>query len=81
MIEQFNNNNEKNKSQELKIYESLLKFTNVDKYIKDIRNKMRDNQRIIKKKEIKAIYDKYKNFKYYPDNYSMFNVVWFLFNL
>jgi hypothetical protein len=75
MIEQFNNNNEKNKSQELKIYESLLKFTNVDKYIKDIRNKMRDNQKIIKKKEIKAIYDKYKNYKYYPDNYSMFNVV------
>ena len=74
MIEQFNNNNEKNKSQELKIYESLLKFTNVDKYIKD-RNKMRDNQKIIKKKEIKAIYDKYKNYKYYPDNYSMFNVV------
>ena len=75
VIEQMNNNVEKNKSQELKIYESLLKFTNVDKYIKDIRNKMRDNQKIIKKKEIKAIYDKFKNDKYYPDNYSMFDVV------
>ena len=75
MLEQLNNYNEKNKSQELKIYESLLKFTNVDKYIKDIRNKLRDNKRIIKKKEIKAIYDKYKGYKYYPDNYSMFDVV------
>ena len=75
MIEQYNNNNEKNKSQELKIYESLLKFTNVDKYIKDIRNNLRDNKKIIKRKEIKSIYDKYKNFKYYPDNYSMFDVV------
>ena len=42
MIEQLNNNFEKNKSQELKIYESLHKF---------------------------------KNFKYYPDGYSMFEVV------
>ena len=75
VIEQMNNNVEKNKSQELKIYESLLKFSNVDRYIKEIRNLIRDNNKIIKKKEIKAIYDKFKNDKYYPDNYSMFNVV------
>ena len=75
VIEQLNNNIEKNKSQELKIYESLLKFSNVDRYIKEIRNLIRDNNKIIKKKEIKAIYDKFKNDKYYPDNYSMFDVV------
>ena len=75
VIEQLTNNIEKNKSQELKIYESLLKFSNVDRYIKEIRNVIRDNNKIIKKKEIKAIYDKYKNVKYYPDNYSMFDVV------
>jgi hypothetical protein len=75
VIEQMNNNVEKNKSQELKIYESLLKFSNVDRYIKEIRNLIRDNNKIIKKKEIKAIYDKFKNDKYYPDNYSMFDVV------
>ena len=69
VIEQMNNNVEKNKSQELKIYESLLKFSNVDRYIKEIRNLIRDNNKIIKKKEIKAIYDKFKNDKYYPDNY------------
>ncbi len=75
VIEQMNNNVEKNKSQELKIYESLLKFSNVDRYIKEIRNLIRDNNKIIKKKEIKEIYDKFKNDKYYPDNYSMFDVV------
>ena len=75
VIEQMNNNVEKNKSQELKVYESLLKFSNVDRYIKEIRNLIRDNNKIIKKKEIKAIYDKFKNDKYYPDNYSMFDVV------
>ena len=75
VIEQMNNNVEKNKSQELKIYESLLKFSNVDRYIKEIRNLIRDNNKIIKKKEIKAIYDKFKNDKYYPYNYSMFDVV------
>ena len=50
VIEQMNNNVEKNKSQELKIYESLLKFSNVDRYIKEIRNLIRDNNKIIKKK-------------------------------
>ena len=50
VIEQMNNSVEKNKSQELKIYESLLKFSNVDRYIKEIRNLIRDNNKIIKKK-------------------------------
>ena len=75
MLEQLKNNIEKNKSQELKIYESIRKFTNVDQYIKQIRNVLRDGKRIIKIKEIKAIYDRFKNYKYYPDNYSMFEVV------
>jgi len=76
MMEHYNNKNkEKSKSQELKIYESLKKFTNVDKYIKDIRNVIKGNSKIIKKKEIKSLYNKFKNFKYYPDNYSMFDVV------
>ena len=76
MIEQYNNiNSEKSKSQELKIYESLRKFTNVDKCIKDIRNVIKDSSKIIKKKEIKSLYNKFKNVKYYPDNYSMFDVV------
>ena len=75
MLEQLKNNIEKNKSQELKIYESIRKFTNVDQYIKQIRNVLRDSIRIIKIKEIKAIYDRFKNYKYYPDNYSMFEVV------
>ena len=75
MLEQLKNNIEKNKSQELKIYESIRKFTNVDQYIKQIRNVLRDSKRIIKIKEIKAIYDRFKNYKYYPDNYSMFEVV------
>ena len=75
MLEQLKNNIEKNKSQELKIYESIRKFTNVDQYIKQIRNVLRDSKRIIKIKEIKTIYDRFKNYKYYPDNYSMFEVV------
>jgi hypothetical protein len=76
MMEHYNNKNkEKSKSQELKIYESLKKFANVDKYIKDIRNVIKGNSKIIKKKEIKSLYNKFKNFKYYPDNYSMFDVV------
>ena len=75
MLEQLKNNIEKNKSQELKIYESIRKFTNVDQYIKQIRNVLRDGKRIIEIKEIKAIYDRFKNYKYYPDNYSMFEVV------
>ena len=53
-----------------------MKLTNVDRYIREIRKDIVDGgDKIIKKKEIKAIYDKYKNYKYYPDNYSMFNVV------
>ena len=76
MIEQLNNkNSDKNKSQELKIYESLRKFNNVDKCIKEIRNVIKDSSKIIKKKEIKSLYNKFKNVKYYPDNYSMFDVV------
>ena len=75
MIEQLNNNFEKNKSQELKIYESLHKFKNVDQLTKRIIRYMKENKKIIKIKEVKAIYDKFKNFKYYPDGYSMFEVV------
>jgi len=75
MLEQLKNNIEKNKSQELKIYESIRKFTNVDQYIKQKRNLLRDSKRIIKIKEINAVYERFKNCKYYPDNYSMFEVV------
>jgi hypothetical protein len=76
MMEQIKNNSEKNKSQELKIYESLMKFTYVDRYIRDIRKVILDGgDKIIQKKEIKNIFKKFKNFKYYPDNYSMFDVV------
>ena len=76
MMEQIKNNSQKNKSQELKIYESLMKFTNVDRYIRDIRKVILDGgDKIIQKKEIKNIFNKFKNFKYYPDNYSMFAVV------
>ena len=53
MMEQIKNNSEKNKSQELKIYESLMKFTNVDRYIRDIRKVILDGgDKIIQKKEI-----------------------------
>ena len=75
VIEQLNNNFEKNKSQELKIYESLHKFKNVDQLTKRIIRYMKENKKIIKIKEVKALYDKFKNFKYYPDGYSMFEVV------
>ena len=70
----MNNNNEKNKSQELKIYESLKKFKDVESLIKQIQGIINDPKRIITIGEIKSIYEKYKNFKYYPDNYSMFQL-------
>jgi hypothetical protein len=74
LVEELNNSN-KNKSQELKIYESLKKFKDVDRRIKDIQALIKSNKKIIKKEEIKSLYDKYKNFKYYPDGYSMFKPI------
>ena len=76
MMDELNNNNsEKKKSQELKIYESLKKFKDVDLLIKNCQNVLKSNKKIIKKKEINSIHEKYKDFKYYPDDYSMFKVV------
>ena len=74
MLEEMNNNSEKNKSQELKIYESLKKFKDVESLIKDIQKIINDPNRIIKISEMKSIYEKYKNVRYYPDNYSMFKL-------
>ena len=74
MLEEMNNNSEKNKSQELKIYESLKKFKDVESLIKDIQKIINDPKRIITISEIKSTYEKYKNVKYYPDNYSMFQL-------
>ena len=74
ILEEMNNNSAKNKSQELKIYESLKKFKDVESLIKQVQGILKDAKRIIKKKEIKAVYEKYKNFKYYDENYSMFKL-------
>ena len=74
MIEEMNNNSEKNKSQELKIYESLKKNKDVESLIKQVQRILKDSKRIIKKNEIKAVYEKYKNYKYYDKDYSMFKL-------
>ena len=74
MIEEMNNNSGKNKSQELKIYESLKKFKDVESLIKQVQGILKDSKRIIKKNEIKAVYEKYKNYKYYDKDYSMFKL-------
>ena len=74
MIEEMNNNSGKNKSQELKIYESLKKFKDVESLIKKVQGILKDSKRIIKKNEIKTVYEKYKNYKYYDKDYSMFKL-------
>ena len=74
ILEEMNNNAEKNKSQELKIYESLKKFKDVEAIIKEVQKILNDPKRIIKISEMKSIYEKYKTYKYYPDNYSMFKL-------
>ena len=45
MAEELNNNAGKNKSQELKIYESLRKFKDVDKLIKQCQNVLKNKKR------------------------------------
>jgi uncharacterized protein YjgD (DUF1641 family) len=74
ILEEMNNNSAKNKSQELKIYESLKKFKDVESLIKQVQGILKEPKRIIKKSEVKAVYEKYKNFKYYDENYSMFKL-------
>lgn len=74
ILEEMNNNSAKNKSQELKIYESLKKFKDVESLIKQVQGILKEPKRIIKKSEIKAVYEKYKNFKYYHEDYSMFKL-------
>lgn len=74
MAEELNNNAGKNKSQELKIYESLRKFKDVDKLIKQCQNVLKNKKKVINREEIKSIHEKYKNYKYYPDDYSMFKL-------
>ena len=74
IIEEMNNNTEKNKSQELKIYESLKKFKDVESLIKQVQEILSKQKRAIKSSEIKSIYEKYKNYIYYDENYSMFKV-------
>lgn len=44
MAEELNNNAGKNKSQELKIYESLRKFKDVDKLIKQCQNVLKNKK-------------------------------------
>jgi hypothetical protein len=74
MLEEMNNNIGKNKSQELKIYESLKKFKDVESLIQKIQKILKDPKKVIKKSEIKSLYEKYKDFKYYPDDYSMYKL-------
>jgi hypothetical protein len=74
ILEEMNNNSAKNKSQELKIYESLKKFKDVESLIRQVQGILKEPKRIIKKSEVKAVYEKYKNFKYYDENYSMFKL-------
>ena len=76
MLEEMNNNAEKNKSQELKIYESLKKNKDVESIIKKVQNYLKNSNsnKQIKISEMKSLYEKYKNFKYYPDNYSMYKL-------
>jgi hypothetical protein len=71
---EINNNNGKNKSQELKIYESLKKFKDVESLIKQVQKILKDPKKLIKQNEMKQLYEKYNNFKYYDENYSMFNL-------
>ena len=75
MLEELNNNSGKNKSQELKIYESLRKFKDVDLLIKRCQGILKNSKKIIKVNEMRNIHEKYKEFKYYPDDYSMFKVL------
>ena len=74
MAEELNNNAGKNKSQELKIYESLRKFKDVDKLIKQCQNVLKNKKKVINREEIKSIHEQYKDYKYYPDDYSMFKL-------
>ena len=74
MAEELNNNAGKNKSQELKIYESLRKFKDVDKLIKQCQNVLKNKKKVINRQEIKSIHEQYKDYKYYPDDYSMFKL-------
>ena len=74
MADELNNNAGKNKSQELKIYESLRKFKDVDKLIKQCQNVLKNKKKVINREEIKSIHEQYKDYKYYPDDYSMFKL-------
>ena len=74
MAEELNNNAGKNKSQELKIYESLRKFKDVDKLIKQCQNVLKNKKKVINREEIKSIHEQYKDYKYYPEDYSMFKL-------
>jgi hypothetical protein len=74
MADELNNNAGKNKSQELKIYESLRKFKDVDKLIKQCQNVLKNKKKVINRTEIKSIHEQYKDYKYYPDDYSMFKL-------
>lgn len=71
---EMNNNSGKNKSQELKIYESLKKFKDVESLIKQVQKILKDPKKLIKKNEMIQLYEKYNNFKYYDKNYSMFKL-------
>ena len=74
MAEELNNNAGKNKSQELKIYESLKKFKDVGFLIKQCQNVLKNKKKVINREEIKSIHEQYKDYKYYPDDYSMFKL-------
>jgi len=74
MLEEMNNNMGKNKSQELKIYESLKKYKDVECIIQKCQKVLKDSKKLIKRNEMKNLYEKYKDFKYYPDDYSMFKL-------
>ena len=74
MADELNNNAGKNKSQELKIYESLRKFKDVDKLIKQCQNVLKNKKKVINRTEIKSIHEQYKDYKYYPEDYSMFKL-------
>jgi hypothetical protein len=74
MADELNNNAGKNKSQELKIYESLRKFKDVDKLIKQCQNVLKNKKKVINREEIKSIHEQYKDYKYYPEDYSMFKL-------
>ena len=61
MAEELNNNAGKNKSQELKIYESLRKFKDVDKLIKQCQNVLKNKKKVINREEIKSIHEQWYN--------------------